>query len=187
MAEIEEKGPNKEENEEENKTYTLEEVQEMIQAESDKRVQQAMDKANRKKEAAIKEAEKLAKMNADEKYKYELEQRENAIAEKEHKLAVLENSNEAGKILADKGISINLVDFVVAEDAETMKANIDLLEAEFKKSVKAEVEKRLSGTTPKNNLPPDKGLTKETFNKMSISEQSKIYSENPTLYKQLIG
>lgn len=176
-----------EEKNKEGKTYTDDELAEIIQKEADKRVQQAMDKANRKKEAAVKEAEKLAKMNADEKYKYELEQREKVLEEKEHKLSLLENSNEASKILSDKGISVSLVDFVVAEDAETMKSNIDLLESEFKKSVKAEVEKRLAGTTPKNNLPPDKGLTKDSFNKMSLSEQSKIYNENPALYKQLVG
>lgn len=168
------------------KTYTAEEVEKMIQTAADKRVSEAMKTAARKKDAAVKEAEKLAQMDADEKYKYELEKREKALEEKEHKMALLENSNEAGKILADKGISVSLVDFVVAEDAETMKANIDLLEAEFKKSVKAEVEKRLASNTPKNNLPGDKGLTKESYLAMSFGDQQRLYSENPTLINNIM-
>ena len=172
------------------KTYTAEEVDAMIQRATDQRVSQAMETAARKKDAAVRkereEATKLAQMNADEKYKYELKKREKALEEKEHKMALLENSNEAGKILADKGISVSLVDFVVAEDAETMKANIDLLEAEFKKSVKTEVEKRLASNTPKNNLPGDKGLTRESYLAMSFGDQQRLYSENPTLINNIM-
>ena len=94
-------------------------------------------------------------MNEQQKYEYELEQREKAIEEKEKALALAENKNEASKILAEKGLSLSLVDFVVAEDAETMNNNISLLDKAFKQSVKAEVEKRLGSSTPKKNLPPD--------------------------------
>lgn len=169
----------------ETKTYTQDEVDKMLQVEADRRVTEALKKADRKKEAAVKEAEKLAKMDADEKYKYELEQREQQLAEREKKLALLENSNEASKVLASKGISVALVDFVVAEDADTMMENIKLLEQEFKKSVKDEVEKRLGSSTPKNNL-PDGTLTKDNFSKLSIIEQQKVFNENPSLYKKLM-
>jgi len=127
-----------------------------------------MKTAKKKEEAKIREAQKLAQMNESEKFQYELEQREKAIAEKEHQLALAENKNEASKILSDKGLSVSLVDFVVAEDAETMNRNIQLLESEFKKCVKAEVEKRLATSTPKKNLPLDETITRDTFNKMSV-------------------
>ena len=172
---------------EEKTTYTLEEVQKLLQQEGDRRVSAALKKAEKKNAEKVKEAEKLAKMNADEKFQYELEQREKAIAEKERELAMAENKNEASKILAEKGISLDLVDFVVAEDAETMNANISLLDKAFKASVKAEVEKRLKSSTPKKELPLDKELTKEGFNKLSLTEQVKIYNENPTLYKELVN
>jgi hypothetical protein len=133
----------------------------------------------------MKEAEKLARMNEQEKFQYELEQREKAIAEKEKALALAENKNEAGKILADKGLSLTLVDFVVAEDAETMNNNISILEKAFKQSVKEEVEKRLSSSSPKRNLPLDEVMTKEAFNKLSLARQQEIYLSNPELYKQL--
>ena len=168
-------------------TFTQEELDALIQKHADKRVSQAMKTAEKKQEAKIREAQKLAQMSATEKYEYELNQREQAIAEKEHQLALAENKNEASKILADKGLSVALVDFVVAEDAETMNSNIQLLENEFKKCVKAEVEKRLATSTPKKNLPLDETLTKETFNKMSVLQQAEIYRNNPDLYNRLIG
>ena len=170
---------------EEKKTYTQEEVDALLQKEADRRVSQALQKQEKKNAEKMREAEKLARMNEQEKFQYELEQREKAIAEKERALSLAENKNEAGKILADKGLSLSLVDFVVAEDAETMNANINLLEKAFKESVKREVEKRLSSSSPKRNLPLDEVMTKDTFNKLPLSRQQEIYISNPDLYKQM--
>lgn len=167
------------------KTYTQEEVDALLQSEADRRVTEALKKQERKNAEKMREAEKLAQMNEQQKYEYQLEQREKALAEKERELALAENKNEASKILAEKGLSLSLVDFVVAESAEDMNANILLLDKAFKASVKAEVEKRLGSSSPKKNLPPDETITRETFKKLSILEQNKLYSENPELYKQL--
>ena len=152
------------------KTYTEEEVQELLQRETDRRVTSALKKQEKKNADAVREAQKLAQMNEQEKFVYQLEQREKAIAEKEKELALAENKAEAGKILAEKGLSLSLVDFVVAEDADTMSANIKTLEQAFKQSVKAEVEKRLMSNKPKKNLPTDKPIDKEQFLKMSMAE-----------------
>lgn len=168
-------------------SFTQEELDALIQSKADQRVQQALKTVERKNAEKIKQAEKLAKMNESEKFQFELEQREKAIAEKEHALAIAENKNEASKILADKGLSVALVDFVVAEDAETMNANIKLLEDEFKKSVKLEVERRLATNTPKKNLPLNQELTAETFKQMTLTQQMEVYKNNPELYKQFSG
>lgn len=153
------------------KTYTQEEVDALLQREGDKRVTEALRKAERKNAERVKEAQKLAQMNESEKYQYELEQREKAIEEKEKALALAENKNEASKILADKGLSLSLVDFVVAEDAETMNDRIKVLDKAFKESVKREVEKRLGSSAPKKNLPPDETITKEQAKKMTIIQR----------------
>lgn len=171
----------------ETKTYTQEEVDKMLQSEVDRRITSALKKQAKSNEAKIKEAQKLAQMNESEKFQYELEQREKAIAEKEKALALAENKNEAGKILADKGLSLSLVDFVVAEDAETMHSNIRLLEKAFKDSVKREVEKRLGSSAPKKNLPPDETITKEQAKKMGIRDRQQLLMNNPELYNQLFN
>lgn len=168
-------------------TFTQEELDLMLQREGDKRVEQAMRKAKKKQELAVAEAEKLAKMSEEEKYRHELEQREARIAEKEKELAIMANKSTAMDILAEKGISTKLVDFVLAEDAEDMMANISLLEEEFKRSVKIEIEKRLQTSTPRKSLPNNEGLTAEQFRKLPLSEQARIYAENPEQYAQLTG
>lgn len=171
----------------ETKTYTQEEVNMLLQRESDRRVSEALKKAEKKNAEKVKEAQKLAQMNENEKFQYELEQREKAIAEKEKALALAENKNTASQILADKGLSLSLVDFVIAEDAETMNSNIRLLEKAFKDSVKREVEKRLGSSAPKKNLPPDETITKEKAKKMSIIERQNLLTNNPDLYNQLFN
>lgn len=171
----------------ETKTYTQEEVDKMLQSEVDRRITSALKKQAKSNEAKIKEAQKLAQMNESEKFQYELEQREKAIAEKEKALALAENKNEASKILADKGLSLSLVDFVIAEDAETMNSNIRLLEKAFKDSVKREVEKRLGSSAPKKNLPPDETITKEQAKKMGIRDRQQLLMNNPELYNQLFN
>lgn len=169
----------------ETKTYTQEEVDKLLQSEVDRRITSALKKQAKSNEAKIKEAQKLAQMNETEKFQYELEQREKAIAEKEKALALAENKNTASQILADKGLSLSLVDFVIAEDAETMNSNIRLLEKAFKDSVKREVEKRLGSSAPKKNLPPDETITKEQAKKMSIIERQNLLNNNPELFAQL--
>ena len=171
----------------ETKTYTQEEVDALLQREGDRRVTDALKKAERKNADKVREAQKLAQMDSQQKYEYELEQREKAIEEKEKALALAENKNIASQILADKGLSLSLVDFVIAEDAETMNSNIRLLEKAFKDSVKREVEKRLGSSAPKKNLPPDETITKEQAKKMGIRERQQLLMNNPELYAQLFN
>lgn len=171
--------------EQEAKTYSQEEVDALLQQETDRRVTSALKKQAERNEAKVKEAQKLAQMNEQQKYEYELEQREKALVEKEKALALAENRNEASKILSEKGISLQLVDFVVADDAETMNNNINLLDKAFKASVKAEVEKRLSSNAPKKNLPVDHTITKEEFKKMNLVELQQLKNDNPELYNTL--
>ncbi|MCI9597362.1 MAG: DUF4355 domain-containing protein [Firmicutes bacterium] len=163
------------------KTYTDAE----FQAEVDRRVTSAMKKAEKKSQEKVREAEKLAKMDADEKLRYELEQREKVIEQKEQELALAENKAECGKILASKGISADLVDFVVDVDADTMRANINSLHKAFMASVKAEVEKRLASNSPKGGAGFSEGMTKEKFRQLSINERQRLYNESPELYKQM--
>lgn len=173
-----------ENNEERTKTYTAEEVADMLQRESDRRVSEALKKAEKKNQEAIKEAERLAKMSEQERYEESLKKKEKELEEKEQKLALLENTAVASKALSDRGISVGLVDLVVAPEAEDMMANIKLLEDEFKKSVKAEVEKRLSGNNPQRNQ--DNGeMTREKFKTLSISEQTALINQNADYAKFL--
>lgn len=182
MAELENTNTGAEQNSEPTpKTYTEEEVQALLQKEGDRRVTEALKKAERKQADKAKEAEKLARMNATEKYEYELEQREKAIAEKERALTLAENKNTASKILAEKDIDLALVDFVVAEDAETMDENIKKLAKGIAKSV----EKRLASKSPIKAPEQAEGVTKEMFDKMSLADRQHLFDTDRELYNKL--
>lgn len=164
---------------------TKEELDALLQQYGDKRVTEALKKQEFKNKKKLEEAKKLAQMDEAQRYEYELQQREAAIEEKEKELALAENKAEASKILASKGISAELVNFVVAETADEMNANISLLEKEFKKSVKAEIEKRLASNTPKKGLAQPNTITKDQFMKMTYTELAELRQNEPELYDSL--
>ena len=163
------------------KTYTEEEVQALLQKEGDRRVSEALKKAERKQLDKEREATKLARMNEQEKYEYKLTQKEQELQEWESRLRLSENKNEASRILAEKDIDLSLVDFVVAEDADTMNENIKKLD----KAIKASVAKRLAGKSPIKAPEQNEGLTKDAFRKMSLAEQNRLFVSDPELYKKL--
>ena len=173
------------EGQEEVKTYSEEEVARMLQAEADRRVSQALAKQQAKFKQQMDEAEKLRTMNEEQKAQYQLEQRIKEIEAKEKEFALKENRYEAQKIMAEKNIPLAFADFIVAEDAETMMANISLFEKEFRAAVRAEVDKRIASPAPKANIGMDTVISKEQFCKMTIAQQMEIYKQDPDLYKKL--
>lgn len=173
------------EGQEEVKTYSEEEVARMLQAEADRRVSQALAKQQAKFKQQMDEAEKLRTMNEEQKAQYQLEQRIKEIEAKEKEFALKENRYEAQKIMAEKNIPLAFADFIVAEDAETMMANISLFEREFRAAVRAEVDKRIASPAPKAGIGATKGITKEEFSRMTLAQQSELYMQDPELFKQL--
>lgn len=167
----------------EEKTYTQSEVDKLLQAETDRRVNMALEKEKKEADKKIKEAQRLSQMSAEQKYEYELQQREQAIIEGERRLALAENKNAASQVLADKGLDLSLVDLVLAEEAETMNARINLLDKAFKKSVKAEVEKRLASKTPQSTLDTNKTYTKADLNGMSYTQAMELFKQQPELFE----
>ena len=168
-------------------TYTREEVDALLQKETDRRVTSALAKQQKKNELQLREAQKLAQMNEQQKYEYELSLREQAIAEKERQLTLAENTNTAQKILGDKGLDLDLVEFVVADDAEEMNRRINKLARIINANIKSGVEKRLGGRTPAAGSANPATLTKEQFKNLSLLEKQRLYDTDRELYKQLIS
>lgn len=162
------------------KMYTQEEVEKMMK-----------DRVAREKKAAeeaLEEAKKLAKMNEDEKAKYELEKLQSELAEYKKKDAFHGLSKEASKMLSEHNIHADdeLLAFVVKDDAEATKLAVDSFVALVNSKVTDGVKQALSGTPPKANV-TNGGGAKNPFNKdtFNLTEQAKLLKENPELYKQL--
>lgn len=114
---------------------------------------------------AKEEAAKLAKMNAEQKQKYELDKITAENEKLKKQMARIELEKTSAGLLAEKNIDATqeILDFVVGDDAETTNANID----KFVKIVEAQVKKaeiaRATGTTPRNIT--NNGNTMSEFDK----------------------
>lgn len=166
------------------KTYTQEEVVALLQREGDKRVSQALAKQKKQYEKQI----SLSKLDGDEREKAEKDAK---IQELEEKLSAFEqekNRSELKSVLASRGLSAEFADIVlITNDLEESQANIDKLDKLFKAAVKAEVEKRLAGNTPKGNGVTPTELTREDAKKMSIQELNDLAVKQPELFNKLFS
>lgn len=172
-------------NTEEVKTYTADEVMQLLQSESDKRVTAALKKQQAKYEKQL----SLSKLDGSEREKAE---KDNRIAELEEQLAQFQierNRSELKSVLSSRGLSAEFADIIlINDDIEASQANIDKLDRLFKAAVKAEVEKRLAGNAPKGNggsSPAE--ITKDSAKKMSMAELDKLSRENPELFNRLFN
>lgn len=170
---------------EEVKTYTQEEVDKLLQQEADRRVTSALKKQAEKFEREKAESEKLRDMDEQQRKEYEYEKKVKELENKEREFNLMQNKLEASKIMGEHGLPVSFVDYIVAEDAETMMANITNFETQWKAAVADAVSVRIAQPAPKGSNVSQTGLTKEAFKKMSLAQQSEIYRTNPELYKQL--
>ena len=99
--------------------------------------------------AAVEEAVKKERMSAEEKTKYETEQREAAITKREQEINLRELKADTAVMLSKANLSANFVDFVLGSDAESTQEKVDTLKDAFDKAVQAQVEARFKGKTPK--------------------------------------
>ena len=170
--------------EQEVKTYTQEEVLELLQRESDKRVSQALKTQQKKYEKQL----SLSKLDGEERAKAE---KDAEIAELREQLAQFQierNRSELKSVLSSRGLSAEFADIIaINDDIEASQANIDKLDKLFKAAVKAEVEKRLAGNAPKGNGGTTTEITKDSAKKMTMAQLNELANSNPELFEKLFN
>ena len=168
---------------EENKTYTQEEVLKLIQSESDKRVSAALKSAEKKWQKKM----SLSQLDDEAREKAE---KDDKIAELEQQLAqfqIEKNKSELKSVLNSRGLSCEFSDILsISDDLEESQANIDKLDKLFKAAVKAEVEKRLAGNSPKGSGGQSQPMTKEEFLKLPMHEMQRLMDSNKEFYTNLL-
>jgi hypothetical protein len=150
------------------KTYTQEELEKILQAESDRKVSKALETTKAKWEQEYKakleaekqEAAKLAKLSEAEKQKALLDKQQNELSEKEKQIALREMKLESVKILSEKGLPVSFVDLLTTGDADSTKANIDTFDTAFKTALEVAVNERLKSSSVK----PQVGATATDLN-----------------------
>lgn len=137
-----------------NQTPSFDDVlsQNNYKAEFDKRLKQALQTAQTEWETQqqekITEAEKLKKMNADEKAKYEQDKRSKELDKREKDITTRELKAQAYETLAEKNLPKELIDALNFSDAETCNASIEAVEKAFQNAVKKAVDDRLRSKPP---------------------------------------
>ena len=178
-------GADQQQQQDNNTTYTFEQVQALLQSETDKRVTAALKTQQKKYEKQL----SLSKLDGDERAKAEKDARIAELEEMLRERDIANNKSEIKSVLASRGLSAEFADIInITDDIEESQAKIDTLDKLFKAAVKAEVEKRLAATggAPKGNgTPVTEELTKEAFSKLPLSKQAEIYQNQPELYKKL--
>ena len=162
------------------RTFTRAEIGKMLSAER--------SKWEAEQEAKENEAKKLAKMNADEKQKYQLDQREQELADREKAIARKELTAEAKAMLSERDLPVELVDVVDLTNAETVSASIGALQKSWEQAVQKGVQEKLKGKAPINHAPTvNDELTVEEFRAMGYKSRNELFLKNPELYKKLKG
>jgi len=188
---------NKQEEKNEVKTFSKEEVDKMLQVESDKRVTQALEKSKAKWEEEYKtkleseksEAEKLAAMTSEERFKSELEKERQQFLEERKQFNRERLENQAIKELASSNLPVEFSNYVMAETAENVSNNIKSFKTEWENALAKAVEDKLKGSTPSssNKKQTVLNVTKEDFKKMNYHQKLEIQKSDPELYQQLRG
>lgn len=99
-------------------------------------------------DAAVAEALKVAGMDADSKAKYQKQQEDEKLKQREADLARRELKADARSVLEEKEVPAEFLDMLLGRDMKETKANVDTFKTAFDAAVQAQVEKRLVGKTP---------------------------------------
>lgn len=159
------------------KTYT--------QAEVEKMMKERIAREQKAKEKAIEEAEKLAKMNSDQKKEYEHQKLMDELEELRKKDAFYGLAKEATSMLTEKGIQADdeLLQVLVRDTAEDTQASVSKFAEIVNQKVEEGVKKALAGTSPRVTGGTGKPMTKAEIMAIKDTEQRlKAIRENPELF-----
>lgn len=151
------------------------------QAEFDRRVQKAINtavaNAQEKWKALtndqVSEAEKLAKMNKEEKAQYLQQKREKELTDREVAVTRKELMAEAKNTLAEKKLPVGLAEVLNYTDADSCSKSITAVEKAFQEALEAAVQERLRGDAPIKKAPEGGAFTREQVTAMSPEEINK--------------
>ena len=171
-----------------------------MDAEADRRVNQALEKAKAKWEAEWSnkiqlersEAERLAKMSEEEK---QAETQRKLKEEFDNERKQFENERmklQLTKELSAKDIPIQFADFLIADNAEATKANMDVFVQTWNTLLQTKIEehvsKALQGNPPKQaNNSGQQPMTKSEFVRLPYAEREKMLKEQPDLVQEILN
>lgn len=158
-------------------TYTDEQVNEIVK--------KRLARAEKEKQAAVDEAAKLAKMNADQKKDYELQKAQKERDELKSQLATYEMGKQARSMFEDAKLTVTEDDLkhVVTSEAESTEANVKWLIAHDQAVAERVRQELLKGSTP---LDPSSNRKTKSLKDMTLVERSELQRKDPEMYNKLL-
>lgn len=173
---------------------TEEELNKKIEAESDRKLQKALEKQKKEMRAELEkelkeqkaEAERLAKLSEKERNEIEWKKKEDALDKREQELAKKELKAQAITELHEKKLPSSFADFLLSDDGKKTFENIGNFKTAFDEAIEGAVNERLKGDPPKvgnTGGGEQNPFSKDNFN---LTEQGKLVRNDPDKAKQLI-
>lgn len=153
-------------------------------ADLDKIINQKFAKWQKDQEKAVSEAKKLASMTEQEKAEHERDEIKKELEALKKANNMAEMGKQARKMLNEDGINIpdDLVNLIIAEDAETTKDTVQQFSKLFKAAVQDAVKEALKGKTPGTGSSGT--ITKEQIMKIKDrTERQRMIQKHRDLFK----
>lgn len=155
-------------------------------ADVDKIINRKFAEWEKKQQAKVDEATKLAEMNAQEKAEYKASQLEAELNKLKEKDTLSEMSKTARKMLAEEEINIpdELLSHLVSTDAEDTKSTVQAFAKLFKDAVQDAVKDKLKGNPPKRGTGGKGNVTREQILAIkNPSERQRMIAEHMELFE----
>lgn len=152
----------------------------------DKIINRKFAEWEKKQQAKVDEATKLAEMNAQEKAEYKASQLEAELNKLKEKDTLAEMSKTARKMLAEDEINIpdELLAHLVSTDAEDTKSTVQAFAKLFKDAVQDAVKDKLKGNPPKRGTGGNGTVTREQILAIkNPSERQRMIAEHMDLFE----
>ena len=161
---------------------TAEDIKKLIQSETDKvRTEYA-----KKLKAEQDEKDRLLKekMSDEEKAKFERDKLQKDLEERERTLNAREVALHTIDKLTEAKLPLSFKDFLVGQSKEDADKNIEAFKVAWQTELKAAIEAKFkdSGSNPPGQ---GGGTPQKKWSEMTLTEQGKLVSENPSLAKSL--
>ena len=174
-------------NEEQVKTFTQEEVNEMIAkriARETKKIEAEREKAYQAQlEAELKESERLMQMNEADRLKAKAEKERKQFEEEKRmfneQMKAFEQQkirNQTMQMLDERKLPVALAQFITSENADEIMDNVNTFQKCFDEAVEQVVAERLKGKSPSTSTVSKNTFSIEQLRGMSVEEINKNWA-----------
>ena len=136
---------------------TQEELNKMLQSETDKRVTSALQTArakwetefNSKLESEKAEAARLAKLTAEQRERELFEKQKIEFTKQQREFQQQQLLNQTMLEMGNAALPVSFARFLMADTADQVKTNLDEFKTQWQQALQKAVDEKLKGTTPR--------------------------------------